>query len=75
MYQNHEGKKVPNVTFRVRESNEWQNVTTDDYFKGKNVVIFSLPGAFTLTCSSSHLPRYNELAPAFFNSISNSIEH
>ena len=66
MYQNHEGKKVPNVTFRVRDNNEWQNVTTDDYFKGKNVVVFSLPGAFTPTCSSSHLPRYNELAPAFF---------
>ncbi len=66
MSQNHEGKKVPNVTFRVRENDEWQNVTTDDYFKGKNVVVFSLPGAFTPTCSSSHLPRYNELAPAFF---------
>ena len=66
MSQNHEGKKVPNVTFRVRDNNEWQNVTTDDYFKGKNVVVFSLPGAFTPTCSSSHLPRYNELAPVFF---------
>ena len=63
--QNHEGKRVPNVTFRVRENNEWKNVTTDDLFKGKTVVVFSLPGAFTPTCSSTHLPRYNELAPAF----------
>ena len=34
-------------------------------FAGKTVVVFSLPGAFTPTCSSTHLPRYNELAPAF----------
>ncbi|AVY95348.1 glutathione peroxidase [Microvirgula aerodenitrificans] len=60
-----EGQRVPNVTFRVRENNEWKDVTTDDLFKGKTVVLFSLPGAFTPTCSSTHLPRYNELAPAF----------
>ncbi len=65
MLQNREGKHVPNVTFRVRENNEWKSVTTDDIFKGKTVVVFSLPGAFTPTCSSTHLPRYNELAPAF----------
>ncbi|WP_018228065.1 glutathione peroxidase [Methyloversatilis universalis] len=63
---NREGQRVPNVTFRVRENNEWTNVTTDELFKGKTVVVFSLPGAFTPTCSSTHLPRYNELAPAFF---------
>lgn len=34
-------------------------------FKGRTVAVFSLPGAFTPTCSSSHLPRFNELAPAF----------
>jgi len=66
MLQSKEGQRVPNVTFRVRENNEWKNVTTDDLFKGKTVVVFSLPGAFTPTCSSTHLPRYNELAPAFF---------
>jgi len=59
------GHAVPQVTFRVRENNEWKSVTTDDIFKGKTVVVFSLPGAFTPTCSSTHLPRYNELAPAF----------
>jgi glutaredoxin-like protein len=64
--QNHEVKKVPQVTFRTRVNNEWASVSTDQIFKGKTVVVFSLPGAFTPTCSSTHLPRYNELAPAFF---------
>jgi glutaredoxin-like protein len=66
MLQNHEGQRIPQVNFRVRENNEWKTVTTDDIFKGKTVVVFSLPGAFTPTCSSTHLPRFNELAPAFF---------
>ncbi|HID00458.1 MAG TPA: glutathione peroxidase [Piscirickettsiaceae bacterium] len=64
-FENREGQRVPQVTFRVREGNEWKNVTTDDLFKGKTVILFALPGAFTPTCSSSHLPRYNELAPVF----------
>jgi len=63
--KNLEGQRVPNVTFRVREGNEWRDVTTDQLFKDKTVVVFSLPGAFTPTCSSTHLPRFNELAPAF----------
>ena len=63
---NHEGRKVPQVTFRTRQNGEWKNVTTDELFKGKTVAVFSLPGAFTPTCSTTHLPRYNELAPAFF---------
>ncbi|HET7633226.1 MAG TPA: glutathione peroxidase [Burkholderiales bacterium] len=66
MLKNREGSRVPTVTFRVRENNEWKDVTTDELFKGRTVVVFSLPGAFTPTCSSTHLPRYNELAPAFF---------
>ncbi len=68
MLQNKEGRRVPDVTFRARRNNEWKNVTTGDLFAGKTVVVFSLPGAFTPTCSSTHLPRYNELAPAFFAS-------
>ena len=68
MLSNQEGKRVPQVTFRTRVDNDWRNVTTDDIFRGKTVVVFSLPGAFTPTCSSTHLPRYNELAPAFFAS-------
>lgn len=59
------GKRVPNVTFRTRVGSEWRNVATDEIFKDKTVVVFSLPGAFTPTCSSTHVPGYNELAPAF----------
>lgn len=62
---NMEGKPVPSVVFRVRENDEWKNISSDDLFKGKTVVVFSLPGAFTPTCSSTHLPRYNELASTF----------
>jgi len=57
-----EGKRVPNVTFKTRVNDQWEDVSTDDIFKGKTVVVFSLPGAYTPTCSSTHLPRYNELA-------------
>lgn len=60
-----EGKKVPAVTFRTRREGAWQDVTTDEVFGGKTVVVFALPGAFTPTCSSTHLPRYNELAGVF----------
>jgi glutaredoxin-like protein len=63
--QNREGQRVPNVTFRIRENNDWKSVSTDELFANKTVVVFSLPGAFTPTCSSTHLPRYNELAPTF----------
>ncbi|MGH8796371.1 MAG: glutathione peroxidase [Caldimonas sp.] len=63
--QSREGRNVPDVTFRIRRNNDWATVTTDDIFTNKNVVVFSLPGAFTPTCSSTHLPRYNELAPVF----------
>jgi glutaredoxin-like protein len=57
-----EGKRVPNVTFKTRVNDQWKDVSTEDIFKGKTVVVFSLPGAYTPTCSSTHLPRYNELA-------------
>lgn len=66
MLPNREGQRVPKVSFRLRQDNEWKTVTSDELFQGKTVVVFSLPGAFTPTCSSTHLPRYNELAPAFF---------
>ena len=65
MLENREGQKVPNVTFRTRQNHDWVNVTSDEIFKGKTVAVFSLPGAFTPTCSSSHVPRFNELAPVF----------
>lgn len=66
MLENREGKRIPGATFRVRQNNEWRTVTTEKLFDGRTVVVFSLPGAFTPTCSSTHLPRYNELAPGFF---------
>jgi glutaredoxin-like protein len=65
MLQDRTGQRVPQVTFHTRQGHEWVDVTTEDLFKGKTVVVFSLPGAFTPTCSSSHVPRYNQLAPIF----------
>lgn len=62
MLSNKEGRAIPSVTFHTRQNDEWKDVTTTDLFANKTVVVFSLPGAFTPTCSSSHLPRYNELA-------------
>ena len=49
---------VPNAMFKTRVAGEWKDVTTDDLFKNKKVVVFSLPGAFTPTCSSTHFPGY-----------------
>jgi len=59
------GSKVPQTTFKIRENSQWVEKTSDDFFKGKKVVLFALPGAFTPTCSSTHLPRYNELYSVF----------
>lgn len=58
---------VPNITFKTRVRDEsiggdnpfrWQDVTTSEIFDGKSIVLFALPGAFTPTCSSTHLPGY-----------------
>jgi glutathione-dependent peroxiredoxin len=65
MLSNRQGQRVPNVTFRTRQNNQWVNITTDELFANKTVVVFSLPGAFTPTCSSTHLPGYNQLANVF----------
>ena len=65
MFPNSEGKRVPDVTFRIREEGQWRELGTRDLFEGRNVVVFALPGAYTPTCSSTHLPRYNELAATF----------
>ncbi|WP_027709994.1 glutathione peroxidase [Zooshikella ganghwensis] len=66
MLNNQEGLTIPNISIQVRANNEWQTLTTNDLFRNKRVIVFGLPGAFTPTCSSSHLPRYDELAPVFF---------
>jgi glutaredoxin-like protein len=59
------GSAVPSVAFPLRVGDEWVKRTTDEIFSNKTVIVFSLPGAFTPTCSSTHLPRYNELASVF----------
>ncbi|MDA9557726.1 glutathione peroxidase [Vibrio sp.] len=63
--QDKSGQKVPQVTFPTRQGEEWVNVSTDSLFKDKTVIVFSLPGAFTPTCSSTHLPRFNQLSQQF----------
>ena len=65
MFPNKEGQRIPNVTFRTRQNNEWVDVQSADLFAGKTVIVFSLPGAFTPTCSSTHVPRYNQLTDTF----------
>lgn len=65
MLEDRTGQKLPQVSFRTRRNHEWLDVTTDEIFKGKTVIVFSLPGAFTPTCSSTHVPRYNQLTPTF----------
>lgn len=63
---NREHTRVPDTTFRVRVDGQWQERSRDDLFAEKTVVVFALPGAFTPTCSSNHVPRYQQLAPALF---------
>ncbi len=67
-------ERVPNVVFKTRVRDEsvegsnpfrWQDTATQDLFSGKQVIVFSLPGAFTPTCSTSHLPRYEALYDEF----------
>ena len=65
MFKNREGQRVPSVRFQTRTDHEWVNFTSDELFAGRSVIVFSLPGAFTPTCSSSHVPRFNQLASVF----------
>ncbi len=67
-------RSVPDVTFKTRVRNdaldgpnpfEWKMLTSQEIFAGKKVVLFSLPGAFTPTCSSTHLPGYEDNIEAF----------
>jgi peroxiredoxin len=68
-YRIQEGDAIPAVTFKARVRDDklggdnpfdWKDVSTDALFKGKRAVVFCLPGAFTPTCSSTHLPGYEE---------------
>jgi len=65
MLENREGQRVPDVVFRTRVNHEWKDVSSEDLFAGRTVVVFALPGAFTPTCSSTHLPRYEALYDCF----------
>lgn len=66
--------RVPNTIFKTRVRNEalggsnpfeWKDLSSEQVFSGKKVVFFALPGAFTPTCSESHLPRYEALYEEF----------
>jgi peroxiredoxin len=68
------GKNVPSVTFRTRVRDEavggpnpfrWEDKTSADFFAGKRVILFSLPGAFTPTCSTFQLPDFEKLHGEF----------
>jgi len=65
MIEDKTGQRIPDVTFHTRENDEWLDVTTSELFDNKTIIVFSLPGAFTPTCSTTHLPRYQELQPIF----------
>ncbi len=58
------GDKLPNVGFKIMGDNGPEMVSPSDLYAGKKVVIFSLPGAFTPTCSAKHLPGFVENADA-----------
>ena len=56
--------RLPSVIFKIREDGEWVERSSDEMFVGTNV-IFALPGAFTPTCSSTHLPQFDLLYDEF----------
>lgn len=61
-----EGARIPKQKLRVWRDDAWHEIESDQLFGGRRVVVFGLPGAFTPTCSSQHVPRYNQVAPKLF---------
>ena len=59
------GDKIPQIKFRVRQLGDWTDTNSDTYFKDKRVILFSLPGAFTPTCSLQQLPGFEKLHNVF----------
>lgn len=58
------GERLPAATFKSKTPEGAKDLTTDDVFSGRKVVLFAVPGAFTPTCSLNHLPGYVENAEA-----------
>ena len=67
--ENVSSSKVPEVVFKTRVRDEtvegsnpfrWRDLSSEDIFSGRRIVVFALPGAFTPTCSSSHLPGFEQ---------------
>jgi glutaredoxin-like protein len=58
-----EGTAIPEVTFKALRNGQCVDVSSDAIFKGKRVILFALPGAYTPTCSTGHVPRFVELVP------------
>jgi peroxiredoxin len=56
------GDKVPNVKLQTIRDGKFESVQTEDFFRGRKVVLFAVPGAFTSVCSDHHLPGFIELA-------------
>ncbi len=67
MFTNKEGQNVPEVTFHTYSDSQWVDVTSKVLFSNKTVIVFSLPGAYTPTCSSAHVPRFNQLHATLLN--------
>ncbi|HCP01179.1 MAG TPA: hypothetical protein DIT35_06775 [Rhodospirillaceae bacterium] len=61
------GDRIPDATFPVRPDGNWHELTSGDLFKDRTVIVFALPGAFTPTCSTSHLPGFSSNAGEFFS--------
>ena len=59
------GDRMPSGTFKTTTAEGRRDVTTDELFKGKKVVLFAVPGAFTPTCDAKHLPGFVQLADQF----------
>ena len=59
------GDQIPTASFREVQAEAAPEITTADFFKGKRVALFAVPGAFTSTCSAKHLPSFANNAEAF----------
>jgi glutathione-dependent peroxiredoxin len=58
-----EGSAIPAVNFKALRNGELTSIRSEEFFKGRRIVLFALPGAYTPTCSTGHVPRFVELAP------------